>query len=160
MEPRKTPTVRDVMRRRLVTLTPEMTVAEAAAVLVKNRVSGAPVVDRHGHLLGLLSEFDCLRAVVTAGYQRDGHDEIETVGRHMTADPWTVPPTLDVLQLSMAFVQRHVRKFPVVEGGRLIGLVSRRDALEAAMVQGKSADRPHYPDYPEDRIPLSEVTRH
>ncbi len=160
MEPRKTPLVRDIMTRRTVTLAADMTVAEAGAVLVKHRVSGAPVIDRHGQLLGLFSEFDSLQAVVTAEYEHDGHDAIETVGQYMSPEPWTVAPNLDVLTLAMAFLQRHVRRFPVVENGRLVGIVSRHDALKSVISLGDSPTRPHYPDYPEGRTPLEDGHRH
>ena len=60
--------VRDYMTRKLVTLSPEMEVMEAVQVLVQKQISGAPVIDRFGTLVGMLSEKDCMRIVLNAGY--------------------------------------------------------------------------------------------
>ena len=57
------PTARDIMTRRLVTLRPAMRTVEAAGILLEHNISGAPVVDEQGNLLGLLSEYDCLQAI-------------------------------------------------------------------------------------------------
>jgi len=62
--------VRDCMTASLVTFTPEMGVMEAIRVLLEKRISGAPVVDSHGHLAGMLSEKDCLRVALEVGYHR------------------------------------------------------------------------------------------
>ncbi|MCK5365925.1 MAG: CBS domain-containing protein, partial [Gammaproteobacteria bacterium] len=75
MERPRVPTVREFMTRSLVTLRPEMTVAAAAEELLAHEISGAPVVDQDGALVGLLSEYECLRAVASAEYQMDAHDD-------------------------------------------------------------------------------------
>ncbi|MDH3685318.1 MAG: CBS domain-containing protein, partial [Myxococcales bacterium] len=77
MEQPRVPTVREIMSRKLVTLRPEMAALDAAELLLKKGISGAPVVDDEGHLLGLLSEYDCLRATSAADYEMDAHDAIE-----------------------------------------------------------------------------------
>ena len=59
--------VRDYMTRGLITLTPEMDLFEAIGILQTNKISGAPVIDENGHLLGMLSEGDCLRTVLHRG---------------------------------------------------------------------------------------------
>jgi CBS domain-containing protein len=155
MEPPPVPTARDVMTRSLVTLRPETTALEAAETLLSHGISGAPVVDENGALLGLLSEFDCLRAVASAGYQMDGHDGAETVAELMTTECHTVPPDLDLFGLAHRFVRLGVRRLPVLENGRLVGQVSRRDALAAALrLRRRQGGRSGYPDYPEGRDPI------
>jgi len=64
----KSALVKDYMSGKLVTFTPEMDVLDAMHELVSHRIAGAPVVDHHGHLVGMLSEFDCLRTVMMAAY--------------------------------------------------------------------------------------------
>jgi CBS domain-containing protein len=162
MERAHVQTVREIMSRSLVTLRPEMRVMEAAALLLKHGISGAPVVDEAGGLLGLLSEFDLLRAVAASEYEMDAHDAIEVVGDLMSREPFTVTPDMDLFSLAHEFVTMRVRRFPVVEDGRLIGQVSRRDALRAAVELRKGMDRPRarYPDYPAGRSPIRNYPRH
>ena len=162
MERRNIETARDMMARKVVTLRPEMAAIEAAEVLIKNGISGAPVVGKEGELLGLLSEFDCLRAVAAADYEMDRHDARERVGDLMTREPRTVGPDVDLLTLAHAFVTQRVRRFPVVdEAGKLLGQVSRRDALKAAvrLRHERLEAHPHYPDYPRGREPIRNYPR-
>ena len=157
MEHPKVATVREMMTRKVITLSPEMAAVDAARLLVKNGISGAPVVDSERHLLGLLSEFDCLRAVAASDYEMDSHDAIEQVGELMSREPLTVPPEMDLFTLAHEFVTRKARRFPVVdEEGRVLGQVSRRDALKAALVLRKERIKnpPSYPDYPRGRAPI------
>jgi CBS domain-containing protein len=157
----RVPTAREIMVRSLVTLTPEMTAVAAAERLLEREISGAPVVDEAGHLLGLLSEFDCLRAVASAEYEMDAHDAVETVGQLMTRECHTVSPDLDLFGLAHEFVRLRVRRFPVLEQGRLLGQVSRRDALRAAVALRRELMRAehHYPDYPKGRDPIRDYPK-
>jgi CBS domain-containing protein len=138
-----------------------MAAVEAARILIRHEISGAPVVGPAGQLLGLLSEFDCLRAVASAGYEMDGHDLAETVEDLMTRDCRSVSPDLDLFGLAHEFVRQRVRRFPVLEDGRLIGLVSRRDALRATVQLREELQSVHrqYPDYPTGRDPITDYPR-
>ena len=154
------PTARDIMTRRLVTLRPGLRAVEAAGILLKHNISGAPVVDDDGNLLGLLSEHDCLQAVAAAEYDFDRHDVVVTVEEMMTTTPHTIPPEMDLFAIAHEFVNLRVRRFPVVEAGRLIGQVSRRDALRAAYeLRRKALRHKQYPDYPEGRAPIRDYPR-
>ena len=161
MERPPVPTVREIMTRSLVTLRPEMTIAAAAEELLAHEISGAPVIGEEGELLGLLSEYDCLRAVASAQYQLDAHDAAETVADLMTTDCRSVEPGLDLFGLAHEFVRLRMRRFPVLEDGRLVGQVSRRDALRAAMRLRRELRRAQhdYPDYPEGRDPIRNYPR-
>jgi CBS domain-containing protein len=145
----------------LVTLRPDMPAVDAAELLLKHAISGAPVVDSEGNLLGLLSEFDCLRAVATSDYEMDAHDDAEVVADLMTTECHTVAPDVDLFALAHSFVQLHVRRLPVVEDGRLIGQVSRRDALRAALElrHARVARRSSFRAYPEGREPIRDYPR-
>ncbi len=149
------PTARDIMTRRLVTVRPEMRAQEAAGILLKHNISGAAVVDGDGNLLGLLSEYDCLRAVAAAEYDFDRHDVVVTVEELMTTPTHTILPKMDLFAIAHEFVNLRVRRFPVVEAGHLLGQVSRRDVLRAAYELRRKALRyKQYPDYPEGRAPI------
>ena len=160
MELPRVPTVREIMTRKLVTLRPDMAALDAAELLLKKGISGAPVVDEDGHLLGLLSEYDCLRATAAADYEMDSHDAIALVGDLMSRECLTVTPETNLFTLAHEFVSRRVRRFPVVENGKLIGQVSRRDALRGAVkLRRAMAAHPHYPDYPAGRAPIRHYPR-
>lgn len=155
------PTVREIMTRAVVTLSPDMPALDAAGILLEHAISGAPVVDEGGRLLGLLSEYDCLRVVAAAEYESDSLDSARTVAELMTRRCHTVSPDLDLFGLAHEFVRRRVRRLPVLEGERLVGLVSRRDALRAVCkLRGElTRARPRYPDYPEGRRPIRDYPR-
>ena len=124
------PTAREIMTTRLVTLQPKMTVAKAIKTLLHHAISGAPVVDENGALLGMLSEFDCLRAVANEQFHED-HDEDGLVENLMTRGGHTIGPETDLFQVAQTFVSLRVRRLPVVDGDSLLGQVSRRDVLRA-----------------------------
>lgn len=124
------PVVRDVMATKLVTLQGDQDVHEAIAVLVKHHISGAPVVDAAGQLIGILSEKDCLRVFASgAYYQLSGG----RVGDYMSRQVTTVGPDDDVFKVAEIFLKNSYRRLPVLEAGRLVGQVSRRDILQASI---------------------------
>ncbi len=122
------PVVRDHMDRHVATLRPEMDILDAVGVLLEKRVTGAPVVDRAGRLVGILTEKDCLR-LVAAGVQ--GNVPRGSVVNFMTTNPETIPPDMDVYYAAGLFLTRDFRRFPVVEDGKLVGAITRFDILRA-----------------------------
>ncbi len=122
--------VKDYMVASLITFTPDMDVMEAIDILVKNRISGAPVIDDRGNLVGLLSEKDCMKVAVQAGYYEELGGRVEDF---MTTQVITVESESNVLDLAKMFIEKSPRRYPVVEDNRLVGQISRRDALRAFM---------------------------
>ena len=124
----KSVTARDYMATNLITFTPDMDVLEAVEWLLDYQISGAPVVDEQHQLIGVLSERDCLKTVLSAAY----HDDLgATVGELMTAEVDTVDADTNIVELAELFLKSNRRRYPVVEEGRLVGLISRRDVLKA-----------------------------
>ena len=121
-------TVADYMARRLITLSPETEINHAMTLLLKHGISGAPVVDASGALAGVLSKKDCLRAAIEASYYRDWG---ATVSAHMSTEVETLDAGTDILTAASAFVASSYRRFPVMQSGRLVGQISRADALRA-----------------------------
>lgn len=120
--------ISDHMSRDVLTLTPEQEINRAAHALLDRKVSGAPVVDTDGHLVGILTEKDCLRAALEANYYREWG---KPVAAYMSRDIKTMAPDLDILAACQAFLDGPYRRFPVVDAGRLVGLISRTDILRA-----------------------------
>lgn len=120
--------VKDHMATQVVTLHPDMEILRAAHVLIGSDVSGAPVLDQHGRLVGVLTERDCLKVVLHAGY----HGEPGGLVRdYMTSEPVSVNPDNTILELAERFIEGGYRRYPVLDGGRLVGLISRRDVMRA-----------------------------
>ena len=129
--PLKSVMVKNYMARTLVTLKPDMDVLDAAHELVKHRVAGAPVVDESGNLLGVLSETDCLRVALNAGYHGQWGGP---VSEFMSQDTKTVDCDMSIIDLAQQFLDSGYRRFPVVHENRLVGQISRRDVLRALEV--------------------------
>lgn len=126
--PLKSSLVKDYMTRTLVTFKPEMDVLDAVHELVKHRIAGAPVVDDAGSLVGVLSELDCLKITLNAGYH--GHWG-GPVADFMSRDVTTVDAQMSIIDLAQQFLDSGFRRFPVMHENRLVGQISRRDALRA-----------------------------
>ena len=120
--------VRDYMTRHLVTFRSDTDLFTAINRLLEHRISGAPVVDSQGHLIGLLSEGDCLRGILSGAYYEAVGG---TVSTYMTTEVETVTPEADIIELSERFLRGQRRRLPVIEHGRLVGQISRNDVLRA-----------------------------
>ena len=120
--------VRDYMAQNLVTFGPEMDVLDAIHELVQHRIAGAPVVDDRGNLMGMLSELDCMKVALSAGYYSEGGGP---VSEFMSRDTQTVDAEMSIVDLAQLFLDSQFRRFPVVKDNRLVGQISRRDVLRA-----------------------------
>lgn len=128
----RTGTVRDCMAASLVTFHPDMEIDEAIKVLVEHRISGAPVIDYHGSLIGLLSEQDCLKVMLHAAYHAESAG---TVSEYMSREVKTIDVDTTIVEAAELFLTARYRRYPVVDENRLVGQVSRRDILHA-LIQG------------------------
>lgn len=121
-------TARDYMTSDVITITPDMDIHLAIKLLVDNKVSGTPVVDDDGILIGILSTRDCLKVAFNSSYHQDsgGH-----VADYMSENVETIDADTDIVEVAELFLKSRYRRFPVMANGRLVGLVSRYDALTA-----------------------------
>lgn len=124
---------RDMMTQNLVTLSPEMDVFKAIDVLLKKRISGAPVVDSDGTFMGIFSESCCMRVIVNAAY-----DNLPDAGllAFVDRDPPTISPDTELLTICQTFLDQATRRLPVLEHGRLLGQISRRDLMRTVSERG------------------------
>ena len=119
----------DIMTRKPVALRSDASIIDAIKVLLRRDISGVPVVDHSGGLVGILSERDCLRVIAVGEYSAADHEKLRSVSEFMSQPTYTVGPEVGIYSLAGFFLTHHERRLPVVEGGRLVGLVSRRDVL-------------------------------
>jgi CBS domain-containing protein len=121
-------TVQDFMTRDVITFDPDMDVLEAARVLVEKGISGAPVMDRLGNLVGVLSEKDCLKIALSAGYHSEWGGR---VAEYMHPEVATMNAETSIVDAARRFMEVRYRRFPVLKDERLVGVISRRDVLRA-----------------------------
>jgi len=126
----KSAKVRDYMSGRLVTFSPDTDVLDAMRELVHHKISGAPVVDDHGHLVGMLSEFDCLKVVLSASYHGDPGGPVSEL---MEPGVKTIDADMSIVDLAQLFLDSRLRRYPVLKDNRVVGQISRRDVLRALL---------------------------
>ena len=128
--------VADYMARKLITFKPEDSMQVVVDQLMKNKISGGPVVNEKGELAGVISEGDCLKEVARGKY----HNMPIFSGKveeHMATNVITVDPDLNIFEAAKMFLEKRLRRFPVVKDGKLIGQVSQKDVMRAVL-QAKS----------------------
>ena len=133
---KRLPVVRDFMDVEVPTLRPDADILEAVDFLLTNRVTGAPVCDEAGVLVGIISEKDCLRLLATGV---DNEAPSGKVADYMTREVTTVPPRMNVYFAAGMFLNDYVRRFPVVDNGRLVGAITRFDILRAIQANFKGS---------------------
>lgn len=146
--------VRDVMSREVVSVSPEMRLKELAALLTENQISGAPVTDPDGRVVGVVSEADVLmkqvgrppsrrRPLEWIFGERDSEEMrrrvAATVGEAMTSPAVTIDADRPLREAASLMVDDKVNRLPVVEDGRLIGIVTRADLVRAYLHRDEEA---------------------
>ena len=142
--------VADVMTQKAITVTPETTIAEAARLLLQHRISGLPVVDHEGRVVGVFTEGDLLRRIETGTERRHSgwlefliapgrlaeeyaHANARKVGEVMTTDVVAVAPQDPLAEVVRLMERHHIKRLPVIENGRLVGIVSRANLVQALL---------------------------
>jgi len=125
-------TARDYMSHTLIHFPPDMEILEAVGLLVDNGVSGGPVIDRLGNLVGVLAESDCLEAAIQAGYHGSRGGRVRDF---MCVEFHTVDvddSIMDIARLFRGDGTTYTRGLPVMKSNRVVGNISLRDVLKAA----------------------------
>jgi len=123
--------LRDYMLINPIKVRAEDNLMDAMKVIIDNKISGVCVVDADANLVGILSELDCLRAVLGAVYNRSN---VGVVSDHMSHDNLIVAhPNEDIVNVAQDMLMKSKRRRPVVENGKLIGQITCRQLLSAVM---------------------------
>lgn len=123
-------TVADCMTPARVTIPVNATVTEAVQILLHNHLLGCSVVDEQHHLVGYLSEQDCLKQLLADSYYRENTTSVADVMRH---DVLTVSGDLSIIDLAQSMTEAKPKKYPVTDHERLIGEITRTDVLKALL---------------------------
>ncbi|MEE1674555.1 CBS domain-containing protein [Agarivorans aestuarii] len=120
--------VRHYMRAQFLSFTEEQSINQASELLTNSHQLGAPVVDAKGALIGWLSELDCVTQMLQAGYYCDQSALVKDL---MRSDVLSVGPDENVLDLAKTMTDNKPKSYPVLENGKLIGLIERKAVLAA-----------------------------
>jgi CBS domain-containing protein len=144
---------KDFMTREVITVAPDTKIAEAAKILLENHFNGLPVVDKEGHLKGIICQddlivqqkklplptvFTILDGVIPLSSPRHIEKELQkmaatTVGQAMTPDVLTIDPETPVEEIATLMVKKNIHTLPVMEKGKLVGIVGKEDILRTLM---------------------------
>ncbi len=132
VEPIKYSPVTDYMAKDVFTFHPDQNVQEAIDLMLEKRISGGPVLNDSGELVGMLSEKDCLRIIIDSAYHNQPNHEGK-VKNYMSRNVKTMDIDKDIFDVANEFLTTHFRRFPVIDSkGVLKGQISRRDIMKAA----------------------------
>ena len=116
----------------LITFKPKQSVEQVIDILVKNKITGGPVLNEKGELIGIISDRDCLKVIMDKAINNQPVRDAK-VENYMTTNVQTISVDCDVIDVANEFLNSKFRRFPVVDGkGKLVGQVSRVDILKAA----------------------------
>lgn len=122
--------VREIMSRDCYRVTGKTSVSTLAEGLSLHRLPGVPVVDDHDHLIGFISEQDVMGKVLESAYLNDEPPLVSDLMRH---EVLSVSPTKSITDLAQEMLGNKPKVYPVVEQNRLVGIVTRRDVLNAIL---------------------------
>ena len=122
----KLPIVRDYMDSQVYTLAQDKDIFEAVKFLLDKQVTSAPVVDADNHVIGILSEKDCLRLLSTGIDHNRPHGQVSD---YMTKQVSWIEPDMNIYFAAGMFLNVSFRRFPVVENNQLVGAITRFDIL-------------------------------
>lgn len=130
--------VSDYMTTNLITFRPNQSVLEVMNTLIKKRISGGPVVNDKNELVGIISEGDCMKQISNSRYYNQPLQDFK-VEQHMATNVDTIDGNMNVFGAADKFLTSKHRRFPIVENGKLVGQISQKDVLKAALqLKGRS----------------------
>ncbi len=123
--------VKDYMKRKLITFSKDQNINEVMETILKQRITGGPVVDENQNLIGIISDTDLMQVIGDSRYHNMPVGD-KTVGDYMSSQVSTIDAEADIFEAAARFLKTGHRRFPVIENGKLIGQISRMDVIIAA----------------------------
>lgn len=124
--------VSDYMTKKLITFRPEQSIYEVMELFAKNRISGGPVVNSKNELVGIISEADCMKSISESRYFNMPILD-KSVEKYMSKDISTIEHNVNIFDAASHFYRANRRRLPVLENGKLVGQISRKDIVVAAL---------------------------
>ncbi len=123
--------VKDYMKRKLITFTADQSINEVMEIILKQRITGGPVIDAQQQLIGIISDTDLMQVIGDSRYHNMPIGD-RTVADYMSSQVSTIDAEVDIFDAAARFLKTGHRRFPVTENGKLIGQISRMDVIIAA----------------------------
>ena len=120
--------IHEFMATNLITFSPDTPIETAIDTFLSHKISGAPVVDDEGKLVGILSEKDCMKTLFEASYYNNLGGYVK---EYMSTEVTTIDVNETLSNVADSFLNSRFRRFPILEGNKLVGQISRRDVLRA-----------------------------
>ena len=120
--------IKEFMAKQLITFQSDTPIETAMESFLDNKISGAPVLDNQGNLVGVLSEKDCMKTLFESSYYNNLGGFVK---EYMSTDLKTINIHDTLSNVADEFIKSRFRRFPVMEGDKLVGQISRRDILRA-----------------------------
>ena len=153
--------VKDIMSEDVISVTPETEITKAAKILLEKRINGMPVIDPFGRLVGIIcqsdlvaqqkgipvpSVFTFLESFIPLTSRKRLDKEMEkiaalTVKEAMTLKPVTVSPETDIEDVAKLMVDKKYHTLPVVDGGKVVGIVGKEDVLKTLISESQPAEK-------------------
>ena len=124
--------VSDYMTTNLITFTVDQPVESVIQALIKHRISGGPVVNANNELIGIISEGDCIKQISDSRYYNMPLQD-QTIEKLMVKNVDTIDGNMNIFDAANKFLATKRRRFPILENGKLVGQISQKDILKAAM---------------------------
>ncbi len=124
--------VSDYMTKKLVTFSPQQSILEVMEAFAKYKISGGPVLDDSGFLVGIVSEADCMKQISESRYFNQPILD-KSVERFMTKNVETIPHDMTIFDAAGVFDRHNRRRLPVMRKDLLVGQISRKDIVVAAL---------------------------
>ena len=124
--------VSDYMAKKLITFKPDQTMYDVMETLLKNRISGAPVVNAQNEIVGVISEGNCLKQISESRYHNLPLTEAK-VDQYMTTKVMTLDSNASIFDAASQFLNSRIRRFPVLDDGKLVGQISQKDIMKAVL---------------------------
>ena len=123
-------TASDYMTTNVITFNADQEITDVTETIIKRKISGAPVVNNEGEIIGIITEKDCLRVI----YDEKYHNLFPNQGKvtnYMSKKVVTVDYNIKINELASLFMKSNFRRYPVLKNGKMVGVISRRDVLKA-----------------------------
>lgn len=127
------------MTTKLITFKPDDSLDHVIHLLIANKISGGPVVNDKNELIGIISETDCIKHISESKYYNMPSDSNNIVAKKMVTTVDIIDKDMNIFDAATKFINSKRRRFPVIENGKLIGQISQKDILKAALsIKGTS----------------------
>ena len=120
----------DYMTSKVITFKADQGIREVIETIIKRKISGAPVINNNGEIIGIITEKDCLRLIYDEKYHNLPPNKGNVIN-YMSKKVVTVDSKTRIDELANMFMNSNFRRYPVLKDGKMVGIISRRDILKA-----------------------------